>query len=361
MIGSLDLVLAIAALYLVECLRRVGPDELTLDRRTLFGFRLKRPAPYPNDARWGWVLLNPFRPDGPTFSLMLSPGALTHPGTMSGEKTSLRNLDPTRFDADAISEAFALIRRRTSSLRKLVMVLLAVWFGLFPACLFRFGVRATLRPAAAVIFAVSACVAALYQRNARLINPEMTAMDLYGNVTRFVLYPISAIRCMDYISRDTLAAFDPIAVTALLCGHERSARLAAMELTSLRYGIAPQDVELAVRSAISEYRAARRQLLEYFAVQLKLPVKAFMDPPVRSDKASKTYCPICRAQFRLSEGVCPDCPDVLLHALGDQNAGAGPAPASTSQVLAAKESVTTHPPFCIPSLKGQHHHERKNG
>ena len=31
MIGSLDLVLVIAALYLVECLRRVGPDELTLD------------------------------------------------------------------------------------------------------------------------------------------------------------------------------------------------------------------------------------------------------------------------------------------------------------------------------------------
>ena len=65
MIGSLDLVLAIAALYLVECLRRVGPYELTLDRRALSGFRLKRPAPYPNDTRWGWVLLNPFRPDGP--------------------------------------------------------------------------------------------------------------------------------------------------------------------------------------------------------------------------------------------------------------------------------------------------------
>ena len=82
-----------------------------------------------------------------------------------------------------------------------------------------------------------------------------------------------------------------------------------MELTSLRYGIAPKDVGFAVRSAISEYRAARRQLLESFAVQLKLPVKAFTDPPVRSDNASKTYCPICRAQFRLSEGVCPDCPE----------------------------------------------------
>lgn len=356
MIGSLDLVLVIAALYLVECLRWVGPDELTLDRRILSGFRLKRPAPYPNDARWGWVLLNPLRPDGPAFSLMLSPGALTHPGRMPGEKTSPRSLEPTRFDDDPIIEAFAILRRRTSGLRKLVMVLLAVWFGLFPACLFRFGVRATLRPAAAVIFAVSACVAALYQRNARLINPGITAMDLYGNVTKFVLYPISAIRCMDYISRDTLAAFDPIAVTALLCGHERSACLAARELTSLRYGIAPQDADLAVRSAISEYRAARRQLVESFAAQLKLPVQAFMDPPAQSDKASKTYCPICRAQFRLSEGVCPDCPDVLLHSLGDQSP-AGQAPASTSQVLAAKESVTTQPAFCIPSLKGQHHHE----
>jgi hypothetical protein len=361
MVSSLDFLVVMAVLYLVECVRRVGPDELTLDRRVLSGFRLKRPAPYPNDARWGWVLLNPFRPDGPTFSLMLSPGALTHSGRMSGEKTSLRNLDPTRFDVDAINEAFATIRKRTSGLRRLVLVLLAVWFGLFPACLFCFGLRATLPPAAAVVFALSVCAAALYQRNAKLIFPTTTILDLYGKVMKFVLYPISAIRCMDCLSRDAMAAFDPIAVTALLCGHERSACLAARELIILRCGIAPQNLDFTAGPAITEYRAARHQLLESFATQLKLPVQAFMDPPVQADNACKTYCPVCRAQFRLSEGVCPDCPDVFLQVLGDPSASRRLAPAATSRTPTSQRSVTVPPASCIPLLKGHHHHEQQNG
>jgi len=38
MIDSLDFLIVMVILYLIECLRRVGPDELTLDRRLHSGF-----------------------------------------------------------------------------------------------------------------------------------------------------------------------------------------------------------------------------------------------------------------------------------------------------------------------------------
>jgi len=315
MVGSLDFLIVMAVLYLVECVRRVGPDELTLDRRLRSGFRLKRPAPYPNSARWGWVLLNPLRPDGPTFSVMPSACLLADPGKCPTEEACLRNLDAARFDLDGIKEACAATRRRTSSIRTITLALLAVCFGLFPAGLFFLGLQAALVPAAAAVLLVSMCIAALYRRNAKSITPDMTIPDLYGNVARFVLYPISAIRCMDLLSRDSLAAFDPIAVTTVLCSSEEGARLAAREVIILRCGVMPEDMDSDSRAVLAAYRAARLRLLESFIARQALPMQPFTDPPKRCDETCETYCPACGVQFRLLEGICPDCQNIVLQPL----------------------------------------------
>jgi hypothetical protein len=315
MASSLDFLIVMAVLYLVECVRRVGPDELTLDRRLYSGFRLKRPAPYPNNAHWGWVMLNPLRPDGPSFSLRPTACLLADdPGDIPIEGAVLRNLDGARFDLDGINEVCATLRRRTSNIRRIALALLAVCFGLFPACLFFLGLRATLLPAAAATLLASMCIAVLYRRIAKLIAPCTTALDLYGNVAKFALYPISAIRCMDLLSRDSLEAFDPIAVATVLCGREQAARLAARELVILRYSV-PQEVHTDSRATVAEYRAASLQLLESFVTQQRLPVRAFIDPPAQPDQTCETYCPACGVQFRLSEGVCPDCPNIFLQPL----------------------------------------------
>jgi hypothetical protein len=167
---------------------------------------------------------------------------------------------------------------------------------------------------------------------------------------------------MDLLSRDSLAAFDPIAVMTLLCGREQAARLAARELVILRCSAPPREVNTDSKLAIAEYRAARLQLLEWFITQQGLPVRALIDPPHQTDETCETYCPVCGAQFRLSEGVCPDCPDVLLQPLGDPSASARLAlSAATSRILTSQTSVTTPPSSCIPYLKGQHHHEQQNG
>jgi hypothetical protein len=314
MVASLEFLSVMAGLYLVECVRRVGPDELTLDRRLHSGFRLKQSAPYPNSTRWGWIFLNPLRPDGPTFSLMPAACMLADPGDVPLEAFR-HSLDAARFDLDRINEACAIMLRRTSSIRRISLALLAVCFGLFPACLYFLGLRATLLPGAAVVLLASICIAALYWRSVSLIATGTTSLDLYGNVARLVLYPISAIRCMDLLSRSSLAAFDPIAVTTVLCGREQGARLAARELVILRYSLAPQEVDTDSRMAIAEYRVARLHLLESFITQQGLLVQAFVDPPAQPDGVCETYCPVCRAQFKLSEGVCPDCPNILLQPL----------------------------------------------
>jgi hypothetical protein len=183
-----------------------------------------------------------------------------------------------------------------------------------PACTFFLGLRATLPPTAATVLLSSIYVAALYWRSAKLIAPSATALDLYGNAIKVALFPIAAIRCMDLLSRDCLAAFDPIAVTTVLCGREQAACLAAREMVILRCGT-PQELGTTSRVMIAEYRAARLQLLESFVAQQGLPVQAFIDPPSQTDETCETYCPACGAQFRRADGVCPDCPNILLQPL----------------------------------------------
>src|SRR5712692_2734704 len=190
MVGSLDFLTVMVILYLIECFRRVRPDELTLDRRLESGFRLKRPVPYPNSTHWGWVMLNPLRPDGPTFSIMPAGGLLTDIGTLPpDEEASFKNLAAARFDLAGVSEACAALHQQTSSVRRITLALFVVWFGLFPACLFFFGLRVTLPPAAATILLASICIAALYRRSVRLIAPRTSALNLFGNMAKLVLSP----------------------------------------------------------------------------------------------------------------------------------------------------------------------------
>jgi len=59
--GALDFLVVLAALYLLECVQRINPDELVIDKRIGKGYAVKKPILYPND-RWGWTILNPFRP-----------------------------------------------------------------------------------------------------------------------------------------------------------------------------------------------------------------------------------------------------------------------------------------------------------
>ena len=214
------------------------------------------------------------------------------------------------------------MRRRTAWISRSSLALLAVCFGLFPACVAIVGLRATLLPAAVAVLLTSISIAALYWQHEMLNGPGTNRLVLCGNVAKFVFYPFSAIRCMDLVLRDSLAAFDPIAVTAVLCGRDVAAHLAAYELVTLRFSTTPQEV--GAGSAIGEYRVARLRLLESFIAQHDLAVQALIDAPARTDDTCETYCPVCRAQYRLASGVCPDCPDMPLQPL-NQPTRRGPA------------------------------------
>jgi len=309
---SLDFLAVMVVLYLMECLRRVGPDELTLDRRLGSGFRLKWPAAYPNKARWGWVFLNPLRPDGPSFSLTPAVCLIENFEEIRSADLCIRNLDAARFDLDRIRDTCVTLRQQTVGIRRATIILLVACFALFPACLALIGLRATLAPAAVVALLVSMFIAGLYVRWAKVIAQGTTSLDVYGNAVRLMLYPFSAIRCADLLTRNSLAAFDPIAVATALCSPEKAARLALTEIAILRYGVLPQE------SDIAEYRAARLELLDSFVKKQGLPVQELIGPR-QAETCCQTYCPACAAQFRLVEGVCPDCRDIVLQPLQSSN------------------------------------------
>jgi len=341
MVGSLEFVVVLLALYLLECLRTTRPDELIIDRRLWSGFRVKRPVLYPSNGEWGWVLLNPFRPDGPMFSMLPASYAITRFGILAfasasspeagaavaleGELSGLtdderavraREHERRRLDVADIRRACEELEGRVSTLRDAAPALLALCLVVFPACVFLFGLRATLVPALAVVVVCSAGCAVLYHRAATALPPPtLSKISLWGKCTKLVLYPVAALRCVDLLTSDVLRRYDPIAVTTVLCGKEDGAKLLASEMVHLRFRAIDSCSDGACHQAMEEYRCVRMQLLELFAIDQGFSLSDLAERPPAAHHGARTYCPGCRAQYRLPEGLCTDCSGMILQPL----------------------------------------------
>jgi hypothetical protein len=134
-----------------------------------------------------------------------------------------------------------------------------------------------------------------------------------------LLSPISAIRAPDLVAQHLLADSDPLAVAAALLGREAFAERVREELAELVYGVtAPGEAEDETRSWYGERR--RRAVLR-LAKEQGLDPEALFQPPPREDEGCYTFCPRCRAQYMLTEGVCASCQSIRLLPLGEARSG----------------------------------------
>jgi hypothetical protein len=172
-----------------------------------------------------------------------------------------------------------------------------------------------------LIVVLSATAAVLYRAAARALLPSIATLDLYGNMLKLVLYPIAALRCTETISYHLLAGYDPIAVIAGLAGKDVAARLAIRELVRLRYISTPATFDEQMAAAISEYKQTRIDMIESFCSEHDIPIAGWQLAPSADDMECITYCPCCRAQYRIAEGTCVDCRNVMLQPLRKAVAG----------------------------------------
>jgi hypothetical protein len=218
------------------------------------------------------------------------------------------------FNVERIGETCASLEAHTSTLRAISVSGFVVYFVIFPGLLLVAGLRATLVALIPAVILLSVLAAVWYHRAARRLLPFTPKVDLYGNIVRLVLFPISTLRCTDLISYRLLSIYDPIAVAMVLRGKDDAGKLATREMLALRYGSASALDEPAC-AAITEYRQVRLSLLERFCSQRQLPVASWDSQPNADNPSCLTYCPCCGVQYMLSEGFCADCADIVLQPL----------------------------------------------
>jgi hypothetical protein len=369
MVGALDFIVVLVILYVLECFRKVCPDELVFDRR-IFRYTIRKPILYPSNGEWGWLILNPFRPDGPIFALTPPRYALTSFGvltmcegddeftllpvdsltSMIGDSTvslknlgiegrplvgidellrasrqlfearpeqrteRLRSLRAEPFNTENIEQACSILRSQSSTLRSVSMSLFLVCFVVFPCLVSLIGLNASLLWLFPVVVLFAIVVVVYYHRAARVLMPALPKVDLYGNMAKLLLYPISTLRSTELLSYHFLKDYDPIAVAAVLCTKEDAARLAVTEMVNLQYASGPSAGD-SICTALKEHRQSRLALIQSFCAQQNISIDFWNSPPNPESKDSLTYCPACGVQYRLSEGVCVDCKNILLQPL----------------------------------------------
>jgi hypothetical protein len=152
------------------------------------------------------------------------------------------------------------------------------------------------------------------KRAVAFITPWRSKLNHYGDLAKLVLYPVSGMRATELVSFETLSVFDPAAVVAAFGHAETAARLAATEIVSLRYRT-EDAADAQLHRARQEYSETRCALLESYCSENSLPLEQFLAPPPPIEAGSLSYCPTCRAQYRIRTGHCTDCPDIELQAL----------------------------------------------
>jgi hypothetical protein len=276
MAGEADFLVILTALYLLECFRKVLPGEFVFDRGLGSSHHIRKPLLYPGNGAWGWLILNPLRPAGPVFSAKQPSYALTKLGLLAINRANgdftladpgvkqWDDLDQRRFNLDGIATACKSLQNQVSWLRYTSKAMFILSFLIFPALVFFVGLTPALLAVLPLVIFLTISSAFLYRRAALLMRPPIPKTDLYGNFVKLLLYPLSILRCVELISYQLLSIYDPVAITAVLCGKDEAAKLAAKEIAVLRYSAGPSDTDNMTLECVREYRRSRIALLESF-------------------------------------------------------------------------------------------------
>jgi hypothetical protein len=226
---------------------------------------------------------------------------------------AIRALLRRNLDVKEVRERLEDLKQGCTWLRRLCVSLWTFVFVAAPLIVFWRGLGQTWGALLAGVFAFTVPIAIVFRREHR--KRHLAAEDeRFSLFLTFLLSPASAIRGVDGLSRAQLAAFHPLAVARLLCDDDAFGELAARAAREARFP--PPGGARDAATGIREFAAtAWREVLEEWLRAQKFDVEPGFRPPVRTDEASRSYCPRCLAQFTTPAGACGDCGGVALKPL----------------------------------------------
>jgi hypothetical protein len=242
------------------------------------------------------------------------------------------------LDVRAARERVERYRRLTRPLRWLCHLLFVLLLVLLPlsVALVRF-VQVVPWLVALALPCWLAILLTFYKSHASLM-PAAVAQR-WRSLVKMVLMPIAAVRARDAITKDLLAAFDPLTVAAAVCEPAALEGFGRNVLLDLQYPLIPEcpadaeDLAGAQRTFGEQLLLASTEMLRWWGPE---PGR-LTAPPVAEVPEHLAYCPRCRAQYRIAGGACEDCGGRRLVEFSAAHGKLGPVrsePVATTPALA---------------------------
>jgi hypothetical protein len=163
-------------------------------------------------------------------------------------------------------------------------------------------------------------ISLLFYRAHRVLHPTADE-ERFTRFLTMLLAPPTAVRAADLLGRNLLESFHPLAVAQVLCAPNPFREFAQAVLRDSRHPFGP-PVEGHVAATLpvqteSFFRQSVIARMEKLLEAAGIDPGTLLEPSAKSDRAHRSYCPRCGAQFVSAEGVCQDCGGLPLAAFAE--------------------------------------------
>jgi len=206
-------------------------------------------------------------------------------------------------------------REHERGLRWLANAVFVMVFAVCPLVAVGYGLWSTWPYLLAALLGLMIAIAVMLSRAHRVIHPGAGG-DRVLSVALAATVPTITIRACDYLSRDLLAGFHPLAAAHALLAPGEFRRFARRILLDAREPIRPvcPSAEAGAAECESWYRARLREEMETFLSAQGIQPGDLAAPPAPRDAQSAGYCPRCEGQFTQPEGTCGNCGGIPVRA-----------------------------------------------
>ncbi len=127
-----------------------------------------------------------------------------------------------------------------------------------------------------------------------------------SEVMRFIFCPPTVFGCVNAITANLFSGFAPVVVACVVCDRAEFEQFSYRAVRSLKFS--RLSIEDPVqRESLDWMRSTTDKCLTEFLVTAGVHIPDCLEAPAPAGVEDKSYCPLCRTQYRFTEGVCPDC------------------------------------------------------
>ena len=205
-------------------------------------------------------------------------------------------------DLDATRQTYDRWSLKAGPINLMSALMFACFFALLPMGLYLVPVAASLVVGLLIfMLCLYAMILAAAWRQHKHLYPEDTG-NLYKLIATLLFSPVSVMHISVHLTRNLLAGFDCMAVSALLLPRKQFADAMRRELHLIESTRRYRD-----KFGWEDYWRMRSAAMQTLLEKAALTIDDVFARPQRNESAAVAYCPVCRTEYRDGYNSCSDC------------------------------------------------------